>query len=183
MTVPAQVIFGRPDPFHICGPAVVSFSGGRTSGYMLWRILQSHGGVLPDDVVVCFANTGREMPATLDFVRDCGAAWNVPIIWLEFTGRRTDGFQVVSHNSAARAGEPFSALTATQPALPNPVARSCTIELKLRTIRRYVRAILGWKRWTSVIGLRADEISRVENALTRAKLRKEPMGCYLSAGY
>ncbi len=62
------------DPFLISGPAVISFSGGRTSAYMLWRILRAHGGALPDDVVVCFANTGREMSATLDFVRECGAA-------------------------------------------------------------------------------------------------------------
>lgn len=44
---------------------------------MLWRILQAHGGTLPDDIVVCFANTGREMPATLDFVRDIGERWDV----------------------------------------------------------------------------------------------------------
>jgi len=162
------------EPFRIVGPAVISFSGGRTSGYMLWRILQEHGGTLPEDAVVCFANTGREMPATLDFVRDCGAAWNVPIVWLEFTARRADGFQVVSHNSAARNGEPLAALMATQAALPNPVARSCTIETKLRTMRRYCRATHGWKRWTNVIGLRADEMHRVERAMERTKLRKDP---------
>lgn len=48
------------DPFFIKGPAVISFSGGRTSGYMLWRILQAHDGKLPDDVYVMFANTGLE---------------------------------------------------------------------------------------------------------------------------
>ena len=162
------------DPFLICGPAVVSFSGGRTSAYMLWRILQAHGSVLPDDVVTCFTNTGREMAATLDFVRDCAAAWSVAVRWLEFTGRRADGWQEVSHNSEARNGEPFAALTATQAALPNPVARSCTTELKLRTIRRFVQSELGWKRWTNIVGLRADEKSRVTNALERAKLKKDP---------
>lgn len=150
------------DPFLIHGPAVVSFSGGRTSAYMLHRILQAHGGTLPDDVVVCFANTGREMPATLDFVRDCGAAWSVPVVWLEFTARRKGGFRVVSHNSAARDGEPFEALLATQSALPNPVQRSCTTELKIRTIKRYCAEVLGWKHWTNVVGLRADEMHRVE---------------------
>ena len=48
------------DPFRIDGPTCISFSGGRTSAYMLWRVLQSHGGKLPADAVVCFANTGEE---------------------------------------------------------------------------------------------------------------------------
>ena len=34
------------EPFLITGPAIISVSGGRTSGYMLWRILQAHGGTL-----------------------------------------------------------------------------------------------------------------------------------------
>ena len=149
------------NPFHIIGPAVISFSGGRTSAYMLWRIIQAHGGTLPADVVPVFANTGREMPATLDFVRDCAAAWGVSVVWLEFTGRRKDGFQIVSHNSAARDGEPFAALLAAKPTLPNPVQRSCTGELKIRTMKRYCQS-LGWERWVNVIGLRADEMHRVE---------------------
>ena len=46
------------DPFKIIEPTVISFSGGRTSGYMLWRILQSNNG-LPDDAIVCFDNSGN----------------------------------------------------------------------------------------------------------------------------
>ena len=72
------------DPFRITGPALISFSGGPTSGYLLWRVLQAHGGTLPDDVVVAFANTGEESEITLEFVRDCGDRWDVPIVWLEF---------------------------------------------------------------------------------------------------
>lgn len=161
------------DPFFIRGPAVISFSGGRTSAYMLWRILQAHGGVLPDDVVVCFANTGREMPATLDFVRDCGAAWNVPVVWLEFTWTPGGpGFAVVNHNSASRDGEPLAALFRSKSMLPNPVARFCTIEGKIRTQKRYLRS-LGWEHWTSAVGLRADEMSRVARALDRERTKKD----------
>ena len=81
---------------------------------MLWKILEAHGGKLPDDVVACFANTGREMPATLDFVQQMQARWGVPIVWLEYrhaysdgASRRTRYAEVVSHNSASREGEPF----------------------------------------------------------------------------
>jgi 3'-phosphoadenosine 5'-phosphosulfate sulfotransferase (PAPS reductase)/FAD synthetase len=161
------------DPFLIHGPAVISFSGGRTSAYMLHRILQAHGGRLPEDVVVCFANTGREMPATLDFVRDCGAAWNAPIIWLEYA--RDDGptFREVSHNSAARDGEPFEAVVRARQFLPNPVTRFCTVELKIRTMRRFIIATRGWRKWLNVIGLRADEPARVNKATDPAKQKKD----------
>ena len=163
------------DPFLITGPAVISFSGGRTSAYMLWRILQSHGGKLPDDVVVCFANTGREMPATLDFVWDCGAVWNVPIAWLEHR-RDDDGAPStveVSHNSASRNGEPFEAILGVRPMLPNPTVRYCTIELKIRTVKRHIVSTFKWKRWTNVVGLRADEPRRVVKATDPEKNKKD----------
>lgn len=150
---------------------MVSFSGGRTSAYMLWRIVQAHGGALPDDVVVCFANTGREMPPTLDFVRDCGAAWGVRVRWLEFRGRRPDGWEEVSHNSASRNGEPLKAVLAAQAALPNPVQRSCTTEAKVRTIKRFLISEFGWRHWTNVVGLRADEPRRLERVRQPSKER------------
>ena len=53
------------DPFRIPDDGrnrVINFSGGRTSGFMLWRILESHGGTLPPRTLVCFTNTGKERP-------------------------------------------------------------------------------------------------------------------------
>ena len=158
------------DQFRITGPAIVSFSGGRTSGYMLHRILQAHGGTLPPDVVVCFANTGREMPATLDFVLDCGAAWSVPIVWLEFDhhlppgkSRRVRTASIVSHNSASRNGEPFDRLLASKKIVPDRSRRFCSEQLKVLTIRRYLQAELGWSRWLNVVGFRADEGQRIDD--------------------
>ncbi|WP_372918693.1 Nin-like protein [Sandarakinorhabdus sp.] len=150
------------DPFAISGPAIISVSGGRTSGYMLRRVLDAHGGALPAGVHAVFANTGREMPATLDFVHAMQTQWAVPIVWIEFTARRKDGYRIVNHNSASRAGEPFAALLAAQSGLPNPVQRSCTTEMKIRTIKRWVIGDLEWSHWSNVVGLRADEPARVE---------------------
>jgi len=61
-------------------PVQIAFSGGRTSGYMLRRILDTNGG-LPDRCAVTFQNTGREMDETLDFVHEVGSRWNVPVVW------------------------------------------------------------------------------------------------------
>jgi 3'-phosphoadenosine 5'-phosphosulfate sulfotransferase (PAPS reductase)/FAD synthetase len=155
------------DPFKIEGPACISFSGGRTSGYMLWRILQAHDGTLPEDVVVCFANTGKEMPETLDFVKECGDRWNVNINWLEY--RPTHSFDVVDYGSASRNGEPFMFLVEHRKQVPSPVSRFCTVELKVRTMHRYLKSI-GFEEWTSVVGIRVDEPRRV------AKLGRQDYG-------
>ena len=145
--------------YRIGGPALISFSGGRTSGYMLRHILDAHGGRLPDDMRVCFANTGRERPETLDFVQECGERWGVKIVWLEWRDGSA-GYEIVNHNSASRVGEPFSALIAKRKLLPNPVTRFCTQELKVRPIKKYMLAE-GFEHWSNVVGIRADEPRRV----------------------
>jgi 3'-phosphoadenosine 5'-phosphosulfate sulfotransferase (PAPS reductase)/FAD synthetase len=156
-------------PYDIAGPALISFSGGRTSGYMLSHILDAHGGALPDNVKVTFANTGKEMPETLDFVQECANRWGVHIVWLEWRNKAVSddeaAFEIVSHNSASRNGEPFTALVNKKGYLPNPITRFCTVELKIRVMRDFARS-LGWKNWTNVIGLRADEPIRVSRART-----------------
>ena len=151
------------DPFKIEGPALISFSGGRTSGYMLWRILQAHGGTLPDDVRVTFANTGKEMPQTLDFIVACADQWDVNIEWLEYLAAENpqDRWTLVNRHTASRNGEPFKALIKAKQYLPNPVTRFCTIELKIRPMKLYAQQLMGWQHWTNVLGLRADEQSRV----------------------
>lgn len=164
--------------FRVTGPAVINVSGGRTSGFMLRQIIDAWDGQLPADVIPVFANTGREMPATLDFVRDMAARWGTYIQWLEYrrdpeTGRTWS--EPVNHNSASRHGEPFEMLVRERQILPNPVTRFCTTELKIRTMRRWLRAEFGWSRWISVVGLRADEMHRVVRAGIRnsAKAKKE----------
>lgn len=72
------------NPYLLPPPSVVSFSGGRTSGYMLRMILDAHGGALPDGVKVVFCNTGKERHETLDFVERCSLEWGVPVTWLEY---------------------------------------------------------------------------------------------------
>jgi len=155
------------DPFFIDSPTCISFSGGRTSAYMLWRVLQSNGG-LPDDAVVCFANTGKEDEATLRFVRDCGKHWSVPIVWVEYRNDER-GYAVVDFETASRNGEPFEAIIRKRNYLPNPVTRFCTVELKIRAMHKHLKS-LGWKDgdgWDQFVGIRADEERRVSKIRAR----------------
>lgn len=159
------------NPYLITGPALISFSGGRTSAFMLHEILRAHGGKLPDDVIVVFANTGKEREETLRFVHECGSRWDVHIHWLEY--RADDiGFAEVGFNSASRDGEPFKALIDKKGYLPNAVTRFCTSELKVRPMKKFCLS-LDWMHWKNVIGLRYDEGRRVLKQLANNDARKE----------
>lgn len=175
-----------PNPYRIEGPAVLSFSGGATSAYMLKHILDAHGGQLPPDVLVCFQNTGCEHEKTLAFVERCATEWSVPVVWLEYVPhdprvrpalaelaaagiidvaerRRLwsrSGWRQVDFASASRNGEPFEAMVLARGYVPNPATRICTTELKIRVVKRWLMA-RGWERWDSVLGIRADEPRRV----------------------
>lgn len=150
------------NPYLLSEPAGISFSGGRTSGMMLYKIIEAYDGQLPDDVHCLFANTGKERPETLDFVQECSTRWNVPITWLEFDPDAEHKTRIVNHNSAARAGEPFTKLIREdRQYLPNPVTRFCTAELKVRRFSKFMQKIMGYDVYESAIGLRFDEAHRV----------------------
>lgn len=176
------------DPFKITEPTCISFSGGRTSAYMLWRVIQSGGGQLPCQAIVCFANTGKEDEATLKFVQDCSEQWNVEIHWLEY--RDADpAFERVTFDTASRQGEPFEALIKKRNYLPNPVTRFCTAELKIRTIHKYLKS-LGWDHNETMdwVGMRADEQRRAAKIadksripLVTAGITKEDVGAFWKA--
>ena len=134
---------------------------------LLYRILEAHGGRLPDRCEAIFANTGRERPETLAFVQAMSEAWDVPITWLEFgydpeaSGGTKYEARVVDRASASMNGEPFDAMLSVG-WLPSVTKRICTDELKVGTIDRYMWQSHGLtKRQTrKVIGFRFDEPAR-----------------------
>ena len=141
------------NPYFINEQAVISFSGGRSSAFMLYKILEAHNFKLPNYLSVIFCNTGKEMPQTLDFVEDCSKNWNIDIVWLEYTGKKS--FKEVNYKTASRNGELFEQLIIDRKYLPNMMARFCTSELKVLTIERYMD-----QDFATVVGIRADEPRR-----------------------
>lgn len=158
------------DPFRIDGPAVISFSGGRTSALLLRYILDAHGGVLPPDVFVVYANTGKEREETLRFILACSVRWHVPITWVErMPGPHTDmphkdRAREVTFETASRKGEPFDQIIAERGMLPRPMIRFCSELLKQRTMRDWALA-LGWQEWTRIVGMRYDEPERYQKII------------------
>lgn len=158
------------DPFFIEGPALISFSGGRSSALMLWRILQAHGGTMPPELVVAFANTGRERPETLHFVEECSRRWGVHVHWVEWRDDNQE-FDVVGPNSASRHGEPFDALIDKKQRVPNGQERWCTQYLKVRPLQGLMR-LIGYGEsgdYREPIGLRHDEGHRILTGMARAE--------------
>jgi 3'-phosphoadenosine 5'-phosphosulfate sulfotransferase (PAPS reductase)/FAD synthetase len=141
---------------------ICSFSGGRSSAMMLHEMKDW------SNVKVIFCNTGVEHPSTLDFVRDCEQEWGIPIVWLEYSGKKA--YKVVDYESASRNGEPFDQLTTDRSYLPNMIARFCTSELKVLTMERYL-ADEGIEEFDMAVGIRGDEPRRL--ARMRADPKKE----------
>lgn len=167
------------DWFKADGPVLWSFSGGRTSAYMMHRAISAYGGKLPENHIVVFANTGQEDSRTLDFVDRCDKEFGLGVVWVEAIIRpEREGtiHKVTSYEEASRNGEPFEGVIKKY-GIPNKGYPHCTRELKLAPITSYARSVLG-KSYKTAIGIRADESDRVRAdktffyPLMRAGIRK-----------
>jgi hypothetical protein len=143
---------------------IISFSGGRTSAYMTWRLLKEWGHKYKT-IYVVFANTGQEHEYTLRFINLCDIVFGFNTVWIEAVvdpekGKGTS-FRVVNHNSASRNGEPFEDVVAKY-GIPFSKSPHCTRDLKEYPIKAYIRS-LGLKNgdYDMAIGIRADEMDRV----------------------
>ena len=140
---------------------------------MLWNIIEAYNGSLPDDIIVVFTNTGLEHHETYEFIHRIEENW-CPIVWLEYDLasitkeiQRKDGLDVVTiqrlthkivdYHTASRNGEPFTKMIKRKKYLPNPVARICTENLKIKTMESYIE----WDDYSKALGLRFDEPRRV----------------------
>ena len=117
---------------------VINFSGGKTSALM--TILNYRQGDL-----VIYADTGREHEKTYKFINDFEAFENIPIIRVMYEG----GFRGMLEKGGFKT-------------MPNRVKRICTLELKIKTAKRWLRANYGKQDYEWLVGFRADEERRVK---------------------
>lgn len=142
---------------------LISFSGGETSAYMLYYILNLWSKRDQYEIIVLFANTGEENEETLIFIEKCSKLFNVEVIWLEAVFhkeyRKGTTHRIVNFETATRGKDLFEEMIKVY-GIPNQAYPHCNRELKLQPIKSYLRSI-GWKDYYTAIGIRNDEIDRV----------------------
>lgn len=158
---------------------LISFSGGRTSAYMVWWLLNVWEDRHNWDIVVVFANTGKEKSGTLVFVHECSWRFNIPIVWVEAICKDENGIpfsekgwqvkhRVVNYFTASRKGEPFEEMISLL-GIPSTNSPFCSPQLKREPIESYLRSI-GWDDYYKAIGIRADEKKRITKGWYKNKI-------------
>lgn len=150
---------------------LISFSGGRTSAFMTWWLLNYKRDVY--EMIVVFANTGKERQETLDFVANCDKYFGFNTIWVEAKVHKQKGvgtgFSLVDYKTADRSGRIFEEHISKY-GIPNQNAPQCSREMKNIPIRKYAKSI-GWKNYLTALGIRSDEPSRLDwNKKKREKI-------------
>jgi len=159
------VSFNYFDERHENLPHVVKFSGGRTSGYLLFRLLREN--VLKNERgdVVVFNNTSCEHPATYDFVRECKkrceSEFGIPFfiteyqtyedatkngVYARFASFRIcndQPFSEQNQNGYKQNGEVFEELMSYAGGVPNLDNRTCTIGMKMNVTKAFMRSWLS----------------------------------------
>lgn len=164
---------------------LISFSGGRTSGFMTWWLMFVWEERFDYEIIVVFANTGKEQEGTLEFVQRCSVEWCIEIIWVESVpvqskvrlnkkGVHIGGkwwgvkHKMITFETASRKGEPFE-LMCSKLGIPTTNVPFCSDQLKAKAIRSYARSI-KWKNYEVAIGVRIDEVDRVSENYIKEKL-------------
>lgn len=144
---------------------IIAFSAGESSAYMLKLILDKYRNT--HKIIVCFCNTGEEDEQSLIFAKKIEEYFRVEVVWLEY--RKIRGFEIVDFKTAYRKtnqeikngykNHPFR-FWIEDYGLPAYPLRTCTREMKERTISRYLSSIGIMPRMcVRCVGIRFDEIS------------------------
>lgn len=155
-------------------PLLISFSGGRTSAYMTYLLMNERKDLIADyEPYIVFANTGCEHKKTLDFVQMCASYFEWDITWLECKVNSEHGngttYKQVDYETASRNGEPYEQVIQKY-GIPSVASPHCTRELKQAPIRAWCRDNFGHSIIDTAIGIRADEPKRI-NPKTQEKFK------------
>lgn len=162
----------------------ISISGGRTSAYMAWWMLNNRQAVAdhircPEEYMeyqLTFANTGMEHDDTLRFLNDVDQKLlGGQVVWVEAEAqhgqRKSSGHRVVTYETAFRNHQwedvrhPFHD-NVLKYGISNMTWQPCTREMKFNALTSWRRSLEGLspKQYWTAIGIREDEQRRVKRS-------------------
>lgn len=137
---------------------VISFSGGRTSAYLLH--------LFKDDPSAhfVFMDTGAEHPATYQFIKDIVNHWGINLVCLRVVVNPEMGkggsYKQISLNELKQDLEPWKEMLAKYGAPAFDMAY-CTARMKTEPFEKYCDEKFGKGNYERWIGIRADEPKRL----------------------
>lgn len=174
-------------------PHVVKFSGGRTSGMLLFTLLENR--LLDPDRgdVIIFNNTASEHPGTYRFARDCmesSSQYGVPFFWVEFQTyedarkgewTRIPTYRLVNDQPHSQQnpegfrwrGEVFEELISWSGYVPNQFSRICTKNMKLEVTRMFLKDWFAGKESIPRLGHFGSQSRMDLNTMYRRHIRSQ----------
>ena len=144
---------------------VVSFSGGRTSAYLVYlmEMLRVKNNW---DVKYIFMDTGAEHPKTYEFIRSVVKHFNIDLICLRLKINpvlgQANSYTQMPLNNCKMDYQPWRDMLSKYGTPYNPGGAFCTDRLKLVPFEKYCDEHFGKGNYTRVLGIRADEPKRLK---------------------
>ena len=164
-------------------PHIIKFSGGRSSGMMLFLLLENGFLKAERGDVIIFNNTSAEHPKTYEFTKRCKeqveSKYKVPFFWIEFQTyedvrngewTRLPTYRLVKPEPYSNQlpdgyhcqGEVYEEMLSWSGFVPNIFQRTCTTNLKLETTRAFLKDWFACKVSTEHLG-HFGNCSRIDN--------------------
>lgn len=136
---------------------VISFSGGRTSAYLVWLLLK-----INPNAKVIFMDTGAEHPLTYIFIREIAERWGVEIVCLRLVNLdmgKGCSYEVVSLDDIGPDLVPWKRMLQKY-GHPYVGGAFCTDRMKTRPFTKYCDDTFGKGNYETWLGMRIDEPKR-----------------------
>jgi 3'-phosphoadenosine 5'-phosphosulfate sulfotransferase (PAPS reductase)/FAD synthetase len=144
---------------------IVSFSGGRTSAYMVWLFEQERKRFPDMKVEYIFNDTGAEHPKTYEFVRNVVEYFNIDLTCLRANVSTEVGvgtnYRVIPLSECCPDLQPFKDICVKY-STPSFAFSHCTREMKQTPARKYCKEKHGKDGYLTWLGIRSDEPKRLQ---------------------
>lgn len=139
---------------------IVSFSGGRTSAYLVWMMEKKR--LAGEEVHYLFMDTGAEHPNTYQFIRDVVNNWGIDLTCLRVQVNpelgKGNGYEVITLDEIGPNLKPWIDTTRKY-GTPYFGGAFCTRTMKIEVCERYCKDyFVECESW---LGMRIDEQTRI----------------------